>query len=82
MPYISRERREDLWRGWSGMKNAGELNYELTLTIIEYLDRRGISYQTMNDIIGALEGCKIEFYRRMISPYENQKIKENGDVYE
>jgi hypothetical protein len=34
-----------------------------------------------NDVIGALECCKLELYRRMVAPYENTKIKENGDVY-
>lgn len=33
------------------------------------------------DILGALEGAKLELYRRKISPYEDIKIEENGDVY-
>jgi len=33
-------------------------------------------------VIGALEACKLEFYRRAVVPYEDKKIKENGDVYE
>ncbi len=32
--------------------------------------------------MGALEGSKLEFYRRIAAPYENKKMKENGDVYE
>ena len=40
-----------------------------------------LTYQTMNDIIGALEGAKLEFYRRVVVPYENDKIEQNGDVY-
>jgi hypothetical protein len=35
----------------------------------------------MNDIIGALEACKLEFYRRLVSHYEDIKIRSNGDVY-
>jgi len=42
---------------------------------------QGPSYQTINDIIGALEGAKMEFYRRVVVPYEDKKIKDNGDVY-
>jgi len=34
----------------------------------------------MNDAIGALEGAKLELYRRVISKYEDKKIMENGDV--
>jgi hypothetical protein len=31
-------------------------------------------------VIGALENCKMELYRRKIAPYEDIKIEENGDV--
>ena len=31
---------------------------------------------------GALECAKLEFYRRVVSKYEDQKILDNGDVYE
>jgi hypothetical protein len=39
------------------------------------------SYQSINDVLGALEGAKLEFYRRIAAPYEDTKIQENGDVY-
>lgn len=77
MPYITQDRRRE---AWSHPNSAGELNYAFTNLIIGYL-RPGISYQTINDIIGALEGAKAEFYRRVVVPYEDKKIKENGDVY-
>ncbi len=32
------------------------------------------------DIIGALRCCELEIYRRLAAPYEDLKIKENGDV--
>jgi hypothetical protein len=35
----------------------------------------------MTDVRGAIRACQAEFYRRLIAPYEDQKIKENGDVY-
>lgn len=78
MPYIREEFRI------SAMQrpiNCGELNYKLTLAIIEYMTRNGLSYQTLNDIVGALESCKAEFQRRVVAPYEDQKIRENGEVY-
>lgn len=31
--------------------------------------------------MGAVEGAKTEFYRRIAVPYEEKKIRENGDVY-
>jgi hypothetical protein len=35
----------------------------------------------MNNIIGVLECAKQEFYRKVCSPYEDQKSKDNGNVY-
>jgi hypothetical protein len=80
MPYI---KRKDKYRAGEGEVpiSAGELNYALTRLIINYLTDKGKSYQTINDCIGALEGCKLEFYRRVVVPYEDKKIEENGDVF-
>jgi len=79
MPYI---KEEDYERAEREPENSGELNFCLTTIVQDYLKRVGKRYQNMNDIIGALEGCKIEFYRRVVAPYEDTKIKENGDVYQ
>ena len=76
MPYITQEDRL-----CAKIDNAGKLNYSITLLCDEYINKNGFRYQTMNDIIGALEGCKLEFYRRIASPYEDIKLQENGDVY-
>jgi hypothetical protein len=64
-----------------GTNNAGEMNYLFTRIINEYLSSNGKSYQNINDCIGALEGAKLELYRRIAAPYEDEKIKENSDVY-
>ncbi|MDD1776929.1 MAG: hypothetical protein LUQ65_02090 [Candidatus Helarchaeota archaeon] len=81
MPYIIHERREQVSE--SGLpENAGELNWVLTMVIKGYLQNKGTCYQTMNDIVGALESCKAEFQRRVVNPYEDEKIKLNGDVYD
>lgn len=81
MPYIKEADREDIDNAVREPANAGEFNYVLTLLCQEYFDNNGGRYQQINDIIGALEGCKLEFYRRVVAPYEDVKIKENGDVY-
>jgi hypothetical protein len=80
MPYIQYVRRERMDAGEHPL-DAGELNYKLTTTILDYLQFHGQKYQTINDIIGALEGAKLEFYRRFVANYENEKIDTNGDVY-
>ena len=82
MPYIHKDDRLLLeLNGPSSVKTAGELNFLITALCIEYLNTNGTNYQRINDIVGALEGAKLEFYRRVAAPYEDQKIKENGDVY-
>ena len=62
-------------------KSSGELNYIITKICLKYLEDNGLRYQTINDIMGSLEGAKAEFYRRVVAPYEDEKIKENGDVF-
>jgi hypothetical protein len=62
------------------IETCGELNYIITLICHNYIKRKGLRYQNINDVMGALEGAKTEFYRRVAAPYEDQKIIENGDV--
>jgi hypothetical protein len=59
----------------------GDLNYQITMLCIAYMKKQGKSYQHINDVVGALEGAKMEFYRRYAAPYEDIKINQNGDVY-
>lgn len=80
MPYIKQSRRQSLARGGIFL-SPGDLNYRITLVILAYLGEKGLWYQTINDILGALEGAKLEFYRRVVVDYEQGKLKENGDVY-
>lgn len=59
----------------------GELNYVITKLCCEYALGGPLNYEVINDVIGALEGAKMEFYRRIVAVYEDQKKEENGDVY-
>lgn len=79
MPYIDAKNRFEV--GDRCPRTAGELNFAFTQIAILYMRNNGLCYQTINDIVGALEGAKAEFQRRVVAPYEDQKIKENGDVY-
>ena len=79
MPYIKSEDREHVNR--FPARTSGELNYELTQVCLTYLQRYTKNYQYYNDVIGALECCKLEMYRRAIAPYEDSKKEANGDVY-
>lgn len=81
MPYIKQEKRPRLESRDQCPLTSGELNFVLTSVIEDYRLFHGDSYQIFNDIVGALEGAKQEFYRRIVAPYEDKKIIENGDVY-
>lgn len=88
MPYIPKSQRKSIDEMIDNvvMENPGELNYAITRLLLGYLldkknERGHTSYQDINDVLGALEGAKLEFYRRGAATYETKKIKENGDVY-
>ncbi len=80
MPYINLDRQIDLDAG-QVPQNPGELNYALHQVFLKYLSTHGLSYRTINDIVGALEGARAEFQRRVVADYEDKKRKENSDVY-
>ncbi len=81
MPYIRQTDRDFLEETQTTSSNCGELNYSITKLLVAYINKKGLSYQIINDIIGALEASKMEFNRRIVVPYEDIKITNNGDVY-
>lgn len=81
MPYIAPEDRDDLEpNSTREAMTPGELNYQLTCLVDGYL-AGNLDYQAINDVLGALEGAKLEVYRRVASPYEDRKREINGDVF-
>ncbi|MBI5780002.1 MAG: hypothetical protein HZA49_11200 [Planctomycetes bacterium] len=41
----------------------------------------GGGYFNYNRMMGVVACVQQELYRRLVAPYENKKIKENGDVF-
>ena len=89
MPYISMDDRRvfgkillelDALVCQRGLSN-GELNYLMTQLGLLYLKRHGTSYNTISDVVKAMECAKLEFYARVARPYEQEKCQINGDVY-
>jgi cystathionine beta-lyase family protein involved in aluminum resistance len=84
MPYIVPERRvlydPHIAEIFKNVVTPGDLNYVITRLCHEYLKLNGTRYDTLNTIIGVLSCADKEFYRRMTVPYEDTKIKINGDV--
>ncbi len=79
MPYVSKHDRERLDAGADPV-SPGQLNYLISKLINKYLPCTP-SYFAFNDVIGALECAKMEVYRRLVVPYEQEKMMMNGDVY-
>lgn len=89
MPYIQNDRRMKFMPGLSYMRDmmendvisAGDLNYIITSLLKIELDKEGISYTKLNELLGVLEGVKLELYRKVAAGYEDVKEAENGKVY-
>ena len=62
-------------------RNGGDLQYILAVALDQYLQKHGLRYQQLQDIMGALSGALAEFQRVVVNPYEQIKIHENGKVY-
>lgn len=92
MPYIKKEQRERILLDRTSdhtvkyidmrfIHLSGELNYAITELLNYWLIKNGVNYTEINTLIGVLECAKQELYRRIASPYEDEKKKQNGDVY-
>jgi hypothetical protein len=58
----------------------GDLNYLMTCLTHAYIKRKGLNYASLNDVKGVFAAASDEFTRRVVNPYEDKKIEENGDV--
>ncbi len=83
MPYIKSSKRVHSVPVAGTMNNPGELNFALSTIVNAYLITRELpnTYNDYNEVIGALESCKLEVYRRLVAPLENEKLEQHGDVY-
>ena len=91
MPYISQEERESLNPSIDAIaemlsvlpeeEQAGPLNYVISSLCWQLFDRGRHNYNSLNTLVGAMESAKAEFQRRVVAPYEDEKIKANGDVF-
>ncbi len=94
MPYISERQKLNLDRSINNLVQSidlqidkdtdvgGILNYTITTLIVRLIKYRycKVRYWMINMVSGTLSDVSSEFYRRVASKYEDQKIQENGDV--
>lgn len=81
MPYIwSKKDREKLNKlieeSGSTLSVKGNLNY----TIFKFAKEYCKDYEDFRALFGELIMCMFEMYRRLVGPYEDKKIEQNGDV--
>lgn len=82
MPYIPKDKREVMDKVVETMymmntEADGRLNYVLFALCKRYVKP---SYNNYKNFCGELRQCATEIERRILGPYEDEKIKENGDV--
>lgn len=79
MPYKKPRRKAELDAGKAPV-DTGDLTYLFFKLAVRYITLHGVSYEVLASVVAALENTKLEFYRRHVAPYEDEKIRENGDV--
>lgn len=82
MPYIRQTERPQIDENIDKIfiAGVGHLNYAITRLCHNYIKQMGLKYARLNDVVGVLDCAKMEMYRRIVAPYENTKIVENGTV--
>jgi len=84
MPYINKEKRKGIEGTLeliaSNLVEKGELTYCIYKLGLEYFKNRTKNYQNISETISAMSDATNEFRRRILDPYEDEKIKENGDI--
>lgn len=63
---------------WAGVHNMpGRLNYVLFALCKRYVPK---NYTDLRNFLAEIHEAEAEIRRRILAPYEDQKIQENGDV--
>jgi hypothetical protein len=90
MPYISKAERIRFELAITTARGAlaathhvpGNLNYLLTRICDDYAHLKVVpSYAELAEVIETLECVKLEFYRRVMVPFEEGKRAASGDVF-
>ena len=84
MPYIAEEGRPILDIPIHVLANEiqskGDLNYVICELVGQLILNTKISYTQISEWIDGVDGAENELRRRLLDPYEDLKIDQNGDV--
>jgi len=91
MPYITKKKRA-LFNGYiqnimdnikhystSSSDSNSMMAYIIYKLIIDLFDK--LNWDVKSDALKILEDVKLEYYRRVLAPHADLKIKINGDIY-
>jgi len=84
MPYIEKRDRpqfnEPIGELARWITSKGDLNYVISELVGRLILKTGMSYTNSSNWIDGVHGAERELTRRLLNPYEDVKIEENGDV--
>lgn len=83
MPYIERAGRVAIDEALDAMPSLshGALTYAITRLMVQYVEPQA-NYTRMSQARSSAHDAADEFYRRVVAPYEDEKRRTNGDVYD
>lgn len=85
MPYIEKKDRKDFdtrIKGLAGIiRNKGEMNYVISELVGQWIiENKLYNYEGISNAISAVHDAEIELNRRILMPYEVNKILINEDL--
>lgn len=85
MPYIKDKKKRDyitdgIYRILDKANDSGDIVFMFYKTLIIWVRMRKVRFFSLCMAVGICVCTLLEFYRRQVAPYEDKKIKENGDV--
>lgn len=91
MPYLKRTDREELtehglnelvdyFNTLNDEDTAGALNFIIYSLVRFRVAHHGEKYNRYNSLLGAIGEAQAEIRRRLLVPYEERKIKTQGDI--
>lgn len=85
MPYTVQGARRDepvLRAIAATLMEKGDLTWAISVLMDEFTLSHGIvSYGTLSAARSAAQDAADEWYRRVMAPYEDKKLRSNGEVY-
>jgi hypothetical protein len=91
MPYLTEDDRAKIDEHINGLLEVlletnvsvpGGLNYAICRVADGVTAAKGESYSIYNTLLGSVEAAKLEIYRRLVAPYEDEKCNSNGEVFQ